>query len=53
MVKNFSHGEVVVASHNYDTVYDTQKIYKETGSSIRISYAQLMGLADHLTFKSK
>lgn len=53
MVKNFSSGEVVVASHNFDTIYDTMSVYKDSGSSIRVSYAQLLGLADHLTFKCK
>ena len=53
MVKSFDHGEIVVASHNIDTVYDTGNIYRESGSQMRVSYAQLLGLADHLTFKSK
>lgn len=53
MIKNFSEGEVIVATHNIDTVYSTQKIFSESGNNIRVSYAQLLGLADHLTFKAK
>ena len=53
MVKSFDNGEVVVATHNIDTVYDTERIFKDAGSKIRVSYAQLLGLADHITFQSK
>ena len=53
MIKNFNNGEVIVATHNIDTVYSTERIFNESGSSIRVSYAQLLGLADHLTFKAK
>ena len=46
-------GEVIVATHNQDTILETSKIYNEGNSKLRVSYAQLLGLADHLTFKSK
>lgn len=29
MVKEFSEGEIIVASHNEDTIADTAKIHKE------------------------
>lgn len=50
---NHSKGEVVVATHNQDTILDTAKIAKDSDSKLKVSYAQLLGLADHLTFKSK
>ena len=44
---------MVVATHNQDTILETAKICKEVNGSLSVSYAQLLGLADHLTFKSK
>lgn len=44
----------MVATHNQDTIMDTAQISKQVNSAeMRVSYAQLLGLADHLTFKSK
>lgn len=53
IVESNSNGQVVVATHNQDTIKQTSKIYNDSKSSIRVSYAQLLGLADHLTFQSK
>lgn len=53
IIENHSVGEVIVATHNQDTIMETAKIYKSGNSKLRVSYAQLLGLADHLTFKSK
>jgi proline dehydrogenase len=46
-------GEVIVATHNINTVEATQKVYKESNSKLRVCYGQLLGLADHLTWKLK
>lgn len=53
IIENHSVGEVIVATHNQDTIMETAKIYNSGNSKLRVSYAQLLGLADHLTFKSK
>ena len=53
MISSFENGEVVVATHNADTVYDTATMHSELGSKMKISYAQLLGLADHLTYQIK
>ena len=53
MITAFESGEVVVATHNSDTIYETSAIHKELKSTVKVSYAQLLGLADHLTFKVK
>lgn len=53
MASSFSDGEIIVATHNFNTIEDTASIVKEINSSMRISYAQLLGLADHLTYKAK
>jgi len=46
-------GEIVVATHNQDTINSTSSILESTPHSLRVCYAQLLGLADHLTFESK
>jgi proline dehydrogenase len=46
-------GEVVVATHNQDTILSTSEILNETKTTIGVCYAQLLGLADHLTFESQ
>lgn len=51
MSKNAEKGEIVVATHNEDTINDAIRIYKETNGKVKLSFAQLLGLADHLTFK--
>jgi hypothetical protein len=51
IVKSFDDGEVIVATHNADTVEVAQKVHSESGSKIKVSFAQLLGLADHLTWK--
>ncbi len=53
IVNNFHDGEVIVATHNISTVEATQKVYQQSGSNMTLSYAQLLGLADHLTWKLK
>lgn len=53
IVEGHSKGEVIVATHNQDTILETAGIHKNANSQLRVSYAQLLGLADHLTFKSK
>lgn len=53
IVSNHENGEVIVATHNQDTITETAKICKQVNGKIRVSYAQLLGLADHLTFQSK
>ena len=47
----FTKGEIIVASHNSDTINETLQIAQKSDMKIRLSYAQLLGLADHLTFK--
>ena len=47
----FTKGEIIVASHNSDTIDETLKIANQSEMKIRLSYAQLLGLADHLTIK--
>ena len=44
---------MVVATHSEDTINQTAAIYKEIDGKIKICYAQLMGLADHLTYKAR
>lgn len=51
IIRSFQDGEVIVASHNGDTVQEVQKLHQEVGSKIKVSFAQLLGLADHLTWK--
>lgn len=51
IVRSFDDGQVIVASHNADTVQAAQKLHGEVGSKIKVSFAQLLGLADHLTWK--
>ncbi len=56
IVKSFNSledGEVIVATHNINTVEATQNVYKVSGSKLRVCYGQLLGLADHLTWKLK
>lgn len=49
-----------MATHNQDTILSTSKLYNDKHSQnsasekkLRLSYAQLLGLADHLTYQSK
>ena len=51
IVKNFHDGEVIVATHNVSTVEATQKVYQDSRSKMKLSFAQLLGLADHQTWK--
>lgn len=51
IVRSFDDGEVIVATHNGDTVQAAQNLYSEVGGKIKVSFAQLLGLADHLTWK--
>lgn len=44
---------MVVASHSEDTIFDTASIHKNMKSPIKVSFAQLYGLADHLTWKAR
>lgn len=53
IVKSFDNGEVIVATHNGDTISAVQKLYSEIDGKIKVSFAQLLGLADHLTWKVK
>ena len=50
---DLSDGEVIVATHNISTVEATQEVYTKSGSKMRVCYGQLLGLADHLTWKLK
>ncbi len=53
MVSGFKDGEVIVATHNEDTINETIRIHNHSQSTVKISFAQLLGLADHLTWKVK
>lgn len=50
-MKNFEEGEVIVATHNLDTITSVLEIKKKYPRPPTVSFAQLLGLADHLTFK--
>jgi hypothetical protein len=50
---NIKKGEIFVASHNEATinsVIDLLKVYKD---GPKVNFAQLLGLADHLTHRLK
>jgi proline dehydrogenase len=53
MVSQFPEGEVIVATHNIDTIESTLAIKKKYCRTPTVSFAQLLGLADHLTWKLK
>ena len=53
ILENFSEGEVVVATHNQDTINDALLIRQAHSHPPTVSFAQLLGLADHLTFQLK
>ena len=46
-------GEVVVATHNVDTIQEALDIMKSHAKHPKVSFAQLLGLADHLTWYLK
>lgn len=50
---DFQQGELFVASHNENTLLETLNIHQEVNSKLKINFGQLMGLADHLTYKMK
>jgi proline dehydrogenase len=50
-LKNFEEGEVIVATHNFDTINSALGIKQKYAQPPTVSFAQLLGLADHLTFK--
>lgn len=53
MVQNVREGEVVVATHNQSTIEETILIASQTEKPPTVSFAQLLGLADHLTWYLK
>ena len=53
MMRDVSEGEVVAATHNQDTIEEAISIKQKYTNSPTISFAQLLGLADHLTFELK
>lgn len=53
IVENIKGGEVMVATHNLDTIQEVIKIKEEYHEPLQVSFAQLLGLADHLTWMLK
>jgi len=53
MISNFKEGEIIVATHNNDTIEETIKIKNKYSAIPHVSFAQLLGIADHLTWKLK
>jgi proline dehydrogenase len=53
MVEQVKEGEVVVATHNQSTIEETLVIKSRTENPLTVSFAQLLGLADHLTWYLK
>ena len=51
MVSSVEEGEVIVATHNQDTVEDVIAIKAKYKKTPQVGFAQLLGLADHLTAK--
>jgi len=45
--------QILVASHNEESINKACKIIDEKGVKGKVSFAQLLGLADHLTAKLK
>lgn len=43
----------MVATHNQDTIDEAIKIQNENQAGITVSFAQLLGLADHVTWHLK
>ena len=48
-MREIPEGEVVVATHNQDTIEEAISIKQKYPHSPVVSFAQLLGLADHLT----
>jgi len=48
-----SDGEIIIATHNQDTISDALKIMEKYPHPPKVSFAQLLGLADHLTWHLK
>jgi proline dehydrogenase len=46
--------QIVIASHNQETLEDIKALDKKyTNPAVQVEYAQLLGLADHLTIQLK
>ena len=44
--------EIIIASHNNETLDDVKEMHmKNPNPNLRVQYAQLLGLADHLTIQ--
>ena len=51
MLKEIPDGEIIVATHSQQTIDECIKVQGQLNHNATVSYAQLLGLADHVTWQ--